>query len=263
MAISLGVYPIFRHTHMWTWWFSHGFWSYFQTNPDGCSNKGLRPVWLRLEHKIHQGFRHFLSWGTWYETKKIGASENGWVIPSKLPIYLENDELRQIREKATCSIPKTWNVYESSVLWIIFGHFWTLLQKLVWYWIWHSNNDHEFDMTGRYREMGFLSIWSKVGKHLHRCGKEFMLWTILWFPLGPFSIPMGFENSWWSPKKNCLPHWRCSDFLWFENNILLCPAWCPLSMVPRWQNALIIWSSLFCPYESITTWSLRKLGIHL
>jgi len=47
-------------------------------------------------------------------------------------------------------------------------------------------------MTGRYREMGLLSTWSKVGKHLHRSGKA--VWKILWFPLGQFSIQMGFEN---------------------------------------------------------------------
>ena len=45
------------------------------------------------------------------------------------------------------------------------------------------------------REMGLLSIWSKVGKHLHNVEKH-RVWTILWFPLGQFSMQMGFENSW-------------------------------------------------------------------
>ena len=148
------------------------------SNPDG-----KQPRW---------DFDLASSWGTWYATKNRCIWK--WIPDTlqPLPFYLENDESRQIREKATSSIPKTWNVYETSVLWIKRPRKQTLLQKLVWYWIWHSNNDHEFYMTGRYREMGLLSTWSKVGKHLHRSGKA--VWKILWFPLGQFSIQMGFEN---------------------------------------------------------------------
>ena len=58
--------------HMWTWWFSHGFWSYFQTQME--SNPGGTSTWLRLEVPGTQ--------------QKIGASENGYRIPSSHYLFI-------------------------------------------------------------------------------------------------------------------------------------------------------------------------------
>jgi hypothetical protein len=82
------------------------------------SNKGVRPIWLRLEHFSPRLSALFVL-GYLVRNKKNRCVWK-WISDTlqPLPFYLENDESRQIREKATCSIPKTWNVYETSVLWI-------------------------------------------------------------------------------------------------------------------------------------------------